>query len=420
MYDKEYGGLATSNDPGVLDIIKRIGTIVSLSKGYQNGFWNYVPGVNVALRLNDFWKILNECVGLFDDIVKFGVQVAKNIVGLFTSYDRLYYSSYMTYNLPCRVDLDEGKFNCKLMSGYDLNKAGLPKQGGVNNINPLDDFGDDLAALAQTLKDFRAGSGSDITFSGAELEYILFGSNSEIANQLYVFVAFLFCRLLTTIPAVLGNAEAELMAGATTIGYPVVMALLIIGETFVDTLLLVNGENLDFYERTIHLSPSGIVKLTADQLTIVGKKASNALKERFDAKSRVLKKKFEDTQGSERYQELKGRLDKDPYKTSDKSPVGEALESYKKSFGQFSYRDFCLVLLLLTVSENQQMTRLSNLIQMESLWYYTQTEPRDAGFDIRKAYAAIDAQAEVKISWSLPSVTGSSWLTANRRQVRGY
>ncbi|MFR1949962.1 MAG: hypothetical protein ACLS3D_08285 [Roseburia hominis] len=60
-------------------------------------------------------------------------------------------------------------------------------------------------------------------------------------------------------------------------------------------------------------------------------------------------------------------------------------DNYTSELLKFNYREYCFMLLLLTVTKEQQLARLQNLIQTETLYYYQQ-KGVDYTFDLRSSY----------------------------------
>ena len=265
---------------------------------------------------------------------------------------------------------------------------------------------DDLAALINTIKSAAAGSGDDITFSGAELEYVLFGSNSEIANQLYVFCALYLVRLLLDIPAILSNAEVQSLAAASTFGYPVVMILEILAEPLAETIVLVNGGSVNLVPTTIFLTPTGLPKLITQLISICSFTTAQT-----EAIQGELVSAFGATQDDYNYQKTLN-----DYQSSGGGGSGSA---YLTGLTSLTYREYCFILMLLTVTKEQQMGRLSNLIQMESLYYY-KTKGASYVFDLRNAFTFIEAETNISVKQMLPSLADSSLFTIDRKHYRGY
>lgn len=400
-YNETLGGLpgSSSAEGGVMSVVSEIGSILTDIKDFTVNLGT----LKFLKALEALKSLIEDIIDLFENIGQFAIDVCNNIINLLTSYDRLYYSTYTTFNLPCRTDYKNGNLSFKTMTGYSLSSSTLPKQ----NINSSSaNIFDDLSALINTIKSAAAGSGDDIAFSGAELEYILYGSNSEIANQLYTFIALYLMRLLMDIPAVLANAEVQSLAASSTFGYPVVMVLMILAEPLAETVLLVNGDSVPLYTTTIYLTPTGLPKLI-QQLVSVCKLTTD----QQNAVKGKLVTAFGSTQDDYDYQ--KTLNDFQSTGTSGNSSI------LSNSFFKFNYREYCFFLLLLTVTEEQQMARLSNLIQMETLSYY-KTKGAAYTFNLKNSYTYLSVDANVSVKQMLPSLADSSLFNIDRKHYRGY
>lgn len=76
-------------------------------------------------------------------------------------------------------------------------------------------------------------------------------------------------------------------------------------------------------------------------------------------------------------------------------------------------------MLLLTVKREQQIARLANLIQMETLSHYSK-QGAPYVFDLRKSYTFLHAEADVKVNQMLPALIDSKKFQIKREQYRGY
>ena len=72
-----------------------------------------------------------------------------------------------------------------------------------------------------------------------------------------------------------------------------------------------------------------------------------------------------------------------------------------------------------TVTKEQQLARLQNLIQTETLYYYQQ-KGVDYTFDLRSSYTYLRTEADVKVKQMLPALIDSSLFEITREQYRGY
>ena len=395
-YIENLGGLpgADSADGGVLAIITDIGNLISSA----NSFSEKLLTLKWGKALKEAKKILDTIISLGNNILSFAVSIANNIAGIFTSYDRLYYTTYTTFNLPCRTDFYSGTPGFTAMTGYSLTYDSLPKKTQSSTLTLVDD----LVVLIDQIKTASKGTGTDLTFCGAELEYILFGSNSEVANQMFAFVSLYLLRLLLNLPAISLNAEVQALAASSTLGYPIIMALEYFVEPLLDTILLVNDSSVDFYKTQIYLTPTGLPTYLIE-LTSLLKGMTSSDK---SAMSTEIAEAFGMSADDYNYQQtLKKYSD---VKVS--SPPG---------IFKFDYREYCFLLLLLTVSKEQQMARLSNLIQMETLNYYKNTG-KDYVFNLAHAYSFVNAEVTVDVKQIMPSLIDSSLFSVTRTQHRGY
>lgn len=397
-YNNNLGGLpgADSADGGPLAIITDIGNIIGAATKFKQDLLT----LKWLSALKEAKKFVTSIIDLGQHIFEFVKGILVNIASLFISYDRLYYSTYTAFNLPCRTDFTSGVPSFIGMTNYKLNASSLNVKGVSSNLTVVDD----IVVLIQQIKSAASGTGSDLTFSGAELEYVLFGSNSEVANQMYTFVCIYLLRLLLNMPLVFSNPEVQSIATASTLGYPVIMILVTFVEPLIDTVMLVNGLKIPFIKTSVYMTPSGIVKLIPDLLPLC-KMMTQSEK---DAMESNLSETFGIAKDDYNYQKTLQKYDGSA--TSTKTP---------SKFFEFTYREYCFFLLLLTVTDKQQVGRLQNLIQMETLYYY-QNKGVNYTFDLRKSYTYIEVDANVTVKQLMPSLIDSSLFTIDRKMYRGY
>lgn len=397
FYNTELGGLlgADADGGGVMAVVTDIGNIVSSI----SSFGKNLEGFKLLSALENLYTLIKSIANLLTDIARFAIDICKNISELFSSYDRLYYSTYATFNLPCRTDNTSGSLSFSAMTGYSLNGTSLPDQGIPDSGVTV--FGDLVAAI-DAIRSWANSYGDDLTFSGAELEYILYGSKTEISNQIYTFFALYMLRLLLDVIPVTANTEVQSLAAASTFGYPVVMVIEILAEPLVDTVLLVSGAEVPLIETTIYLTPSGLPDLLEGLQSI--KKFTADDKENL--KSSLV--------GA-----FSSSVDDYDYQQTLNTSKGINLSKTVKKFTKFNYREYCFMLMLLTVTKEQQFARLKNLIQMETLYYYQQ-QGASYIFDLRKSYTFLHTKVSADVKQMLPSLVDSSLFTAEREQYRGY
>ncbi|MBR2048766.1 MAG: hypothetical protein IJ960_09245 [Oscillospiraceae bacterium] len=392
-FDGLPGGTNTTGD--VISLVTSLGsalkdaaTLTANLQGYR--FWEILDTLS---------RLGHDLIDLFIAIVEFLKTVVSNIGELLMGPDRILLSTYCTYNLTCRTDFNTSKSEMSLitLTGYSVGKDSFPENTNKAQIPVFGEF----YQLVNTITQCMNGTGADRTFSGAELEYVLFGSNSEVANQLYVFCALYIIRAVLCIPAITGNAEVQSLAAAATLGYPVVMGLYYLLEPLVQTILLANGKDQPMIPTTVYLSPSGIPKLLAELVKFL--KFTD--KEKEDIKSKMIKA----IDGSQENYDYNAKL----YEYTN-SPEYDAIDT-----PDFSYRDFCLVLMIMTVRQERMVERLANVIQMETLCYYT-NEEEPFTFDLRKSFTYVQAETDATVSQIIPDLIESSIFNVHREQYRGY
>lgn len=398
-YNQNFGGLPGGDAAGggLIEVVRSIGTLCNTVKTVKEEW-------DDKAYISALWELRNlggNIIDVFASIGEMIVGFIDSIEELFAGYDKWYYSAYCAYTLTCRTDHDQtGGVSMSTMTG-SVGPNSFPEEEQNMEI-PV--FGE-ISALINTINTYINSTGSDLSFSGAELEYILLGSNSEIANQLYVFAIMYLIRLITCAPAISSNVEVQALAASATLGYPVVMGLYYFLEPLVQTILLVNGKSQSLLATTIYLSPSGLPKLVealVDFCHLTDREAKKLGQNMVDAFSA----------SQEDYDAEKNKLD-----ISVDGDKGD--QKKKKKAFELDYRDYCLIILLITVKKEQQIARLSNIIQMETLTYY-KNMGASFTFDLRKAYTYIDAKADVDVSQIMPSLTESSWFSVTRQISRGY
>ncbi len=284
-------------------------------------------------------------------------------------YQRALASGYMVYNLPNRTNdanqMEYNKTNKSVMlsltgegvTGFKYNNIARPAVVTGQNGNITAPEGKTIfEELGEFMNNLKAGGGSDKMFKGAELEYIMAGTNSELANQTVTFFDLYFLRLLVDIPSVFGDGEVDAIAGAANIACWVVYILYIIAEPFCDTVLLVNKQDVPLIKTKCWLTATNAVNFISK------------LGEAVLANS-PLKADLEEFTGE--------------YSTGE----GEKID------GGIDYKTHILLLLMINVEPNTQIARLSDLIDLETKEYYRQNGKI---FSMSKAYTAVQVSGTVK------------------------
>ncbi len=407
-YNNNLDGLpgAGKTDGGAKNVIEQISNTIRSMQELKRS----LATMDLVNLLKEIKEVIVGIIGTIYALVDFARGICANIWELITGgYDRMYYSTYATFNLPCRTD---DSFTC--MTGYTI--SGLPQQDTTGNVGSAFD---DLAVLIETIDNYtRGGTGDDLTFSGAELEYVLYGSNSEVANQLYTFLVIYLIRALADIVPVVTNVEAQSLAAASTFAYPLVMGMIILLEALAETILLANGSEIAFWDTTVFLTPTGLPKLIGE-LTSVISLTSEQEEELKSGLVNAFGATDDDYDYNKYLNDQQQPPKKEDNKDDNKNKFLENMTGYVKGLLEFNYREYCFLILLLTVEEEQQLARLSNLIQMETLYYYQQ-EGVEEIFDLRNAYTYLYTKADVQVNQMLPAMIDSDKFRVTREQYRGY
>lgn len=362
-------------------------------------------------------------------------DILINLVSMFAG-DRLLYTTYATFNLPCRTDCSgtgNGGISMKTMTGTTVSTRVSQSSGSLPPVKQtfnVPAFGE-IGALVQTINTRKNGGGSDPAFCGAELEYMLYGSNSEMVNQLVTFLSLYLVRLLCSIPTIMADPEVQGLAASATLGYPVVIALFVILEPLVQTILLTNGAAQKFIPSDVYLSPSGIPSLLNDLFDFCH--IPNSVSESIEsAMVTAVSKSEEDYAYNKEMKEYQNEMKERAKGKTKAKPIGnvqrqlksegqQAWEKYKKSFFTFEYREYCYLLLSLTVNEPEFLNRLANLIETETKYYYSTCEAdKSHGFTLSHAYTNISVSVNANINQMLPSLLSADIFRISRENYRGY
>lgn len=310
-------------------IVKSVQSFTEAITAYKDG----IKKRKILKILEAQIKIFKSVVEFLNAIVGWATKVASSILGLVKNGIKELYNSailfgYGAYNLPNRTNFYSGK----TLSGYDYKQI-FKLSGGAYKPN---EFG----GCFKNLDTFNSANGKDAMFKGAEAEYILSGTSSERGNQCAVFFNLYMIRLiLDFIPALVENNEVSAMAATLGPAGIILKIVVVIVEPLLDTLILVGNESASEYlfKKQLYLTPSGISELAKD----LAGNASQTFKDRL---SEVF---------------TKGKKQKG-------SEGGKNNDSVTKGYISAKYTDHILIMMMLTVSQSDFMSRMQNLIQLES------------------------------------------------------
>lgn len=348
-----------------------------------------------GLKLLKFIKAFADLCDSIATVFSSGIQLAislvnkvKDFANMFVSdeaslLDFMLLAGYMVHDLPNRTTDFK---NDSALTGYSYDGFGTNKnRSGIPSVSGIE-------GLAKFMKDAHNG-GSDTTFDGAELEYIVAGTQSEVMNQVVAFMQVYFLRLILDIKAVFTDPAVIAMAATATIASWAVYVLVLFGEPLCDTVILVNestnsGDGCYLLKSRCYLSPSGVANLI-DKIANIAVSNSNVK----DAIVNDLKD---------------GISAKDPWS----SDIGAIPPSVT-----FDYEDHLFLCIAFLVTETDLISRFTDLVQVEAKDHYTNT-----GFNINKTYACITCKAKVTFNpfISVFEATDSSPFVIEYEQDRSY
>lgn len=301
-------------------------------------------------------------------------------------YDLMLLTSYLNYTLPNRTNAgpvdyttgDDGDTKTIVLegsaiTGYKYSEIIVP-QTAMDQVKPLG-----FNALANFVEGLN-GNGPHNMFKGAELEYIIAGTESEIMNQTITFLDIMFIRLIANIGTVFTDSNVSTIAASATIASWAVYILYIVLEPLVDTFLIVNDGEVPLIKSSCYLTPSGIDNLL-ESIPQEGFRA--ALK---SATSGI------------------GGLQ--PGKT-----VGIGNKSTA-----INYSTYCMLIMMITLTEKQMLIRFSNIIHLEASAYYGDKQD----FYINKTYTSMEITVPIELNSMLDVVDFGGSLSADIKRERGY
>jgi len=294
-----------------------------------------------------------------------------NLLQLFQSYERAYLANYSVYNMPSRVDHSvlAASTSFQPLTGAEMGSWSYRERPSpISNIPLLGE----VMGLINTGRGMFGGQNQK-TFYGADVEYILYGTRSEVVNQVFTLVDLYLLRFLVDAIPVLWLTQQDpalLAAQAFTFGLSTLAVMFL--EPLADCYVLVNGGNVSMVKTTLYISVKGIGNLVSEAINI-------------DKISELLK-----------------------------------LGTTSLEILPFSYKDHCFLLMCIVPTKEQMLARIQNIVQMESSFYYNM---RDGtyGFDLEQAYTFIGTEVNAKVNNFLPvpEVLRSSFRVT-RSMMRGY
>lgn len=362
---------ATGGDSPQQQFLNAIQSVLNSVEELKTGF----KELNLVKMLVALGKIIGNTGKAIGEIFSMIWEKLTNVVekaGLVftgegrTIYEDLLIDGYMVHNLPNRLS---GRSNVKinLATGEQYTTLNDKTLSGFK-------FKDIPCAPAKTISisgngiskaqnAMNVNGGTDDMFCGAELEYIVAGTKSEVANQTFTFLDVYFLRLLFDLPAVFMDGKVAGIAAAATVASWVVYILYILAEPLCDTVLLVNGGEVPVIRTECYLSGG---QQTANFVKKLGKAVSNS----------------GDVQNL-----ISASADKMVEGVEESSNVVKS-NSLWQDMMDIDYKTMVLLDLLLVVDTKDVLDRFKNIIQLEC-------HKKNDKFNLSQAYCIADFSAEV-------------------------
>lgn len=394
LNDEVASGLASDNGPyakfleGISDLIDEINGL-SGGDDSDESIWDKIKGFIDSLFgiFEAVEKVLSsilDLVGTFISKISDFIEAVKKPENF---YDFFLLAGYMIHNLPNRLtELDSES----AITGYpysDLPTDNISSSSGFNNTG--------LGDLAGYLKEDTDGSGGNRVFKGAEVEYIMAGTRSEIMNQLVAFMQIYMIRLLLNLPVVFTDGSVSSMATTANIFGWIVYLVILLAEPLCDTILIVKGGEINLLKNKCFLTPTGIPDLIEAYKDLrVNSLVTGAL------------------------ESLKGNLENVDHGSSSSS--GDNSSGALDDVLNIGYEDHLLICIVLMLPKDQLLTRFANLIQIEAKQYYSTHGGKP--FDINKAYTCVTCDATVTYYpfISIFEAAGLSTFSVDYEQDRSY
>lgn len=391
LNDEVASGLAADNGPyakfleGVSDLIDEVNGL-SGGDDSDESIWDKIKGFIDSLF--GIFEAVEKVLSSILDLVKTFIEKISDFIEAVKQpenfYDFFLLAGYMIHNLPNRLtELDSES----AITGFpysDLPTDNISSSSGFNNTG--------LGDLAGYLKEDSDGSGGNRVFKGAEVEYIMAGTRSEIMNQLVAFMQIYMIRLLLNLPIVFTDGSVSSMAATANIFGWIVYLVILLAEPLCDTILIVKGGEINLLKNKCFLTPTGIPKLIEAYKDLgVNTLVTNTL------------------------ESLKGNLENVDQSSSENNSGG----AFKEALN-IGYEDHLLICIALMLPKDQLLTRFANLIQIEAKQYYSTHGGKP--FDINKAYTCVTCDATVTYYpfISIFEAAGLSTFSVDYEQDRSY
>lgn len=364
---------------------------------------------------------------------------------------------YGVYNMPNRTNYSDGSS----LTGYEYSNI-FEMAGGTYNIGFLDgDF--------WHYPKMDNVEGRDKLYKGAELEYLLTGSNSEKGAQVGTFFNGFLLRLVSNLPAI---ASSDWITETSVTGpfVVVVFVILLLLESFIDMILLVNKQSVSLIKMKAYMSTEGISnfiedfskcrglndetakqikKGTQDTADKIAAEAKNKINSTFggttesseesdnndskteNAESKATKDTTKPDNDNSNSENNASKATKDSTKPqNDNSNSGNTVPQEpkettateamglkdEKGLMKLDYGEHCLILMLLGTNQDQYLMRLQNLVQLEAKEKYKEK----TDYHLSKAYTGITATTEYQLNEFVPITKSTGGFKLDCTKTLGY
>lgn len=378
-------------DFGANDFSNCVGTAAIV--GFLDAIERFTHPDNIFDLLIGLVELIGSIVALIVAITSWATVFIYNIVRIISDGidgelgNNFLMCGYAVYNFPNRTNYN--KDDAITFTGYDFyNEMYRGVMGG--SASPMDPESkiDELSSLLGEA--VRGEPGTDPTFKGAEVEYLLCGYSNEKLNQAGAFYNLLMLRMLLDFIPILLDSEVKEEASAAGPYAWIIYILIIIVEPLFDTFILVNGGDQYLYKHFIYLTPSGVEKLVEDVIAVCG--AASAIKDLAD--------------------------DAKSLSTGEGSPSSDY--EFEGLF-KCSYTEHMWLLLFLSTDADSLMDRVQNLVCYESTAYY---QYHAEEFDFNKTYTYVHSTVNYNINpmfdFSSMTETGIIDQTIKSDRYTGY
>lgn len=371
---------------GSFDLIETLKNIVSDIGSISSNIGKLFSIIGL-LNFAKIFKNIVDAVGRITDNLKSAMSFFANALSKTSVYKKILLGGYVNY-----MTSDRTTYEGKCLTGAKFN---LREQEPSTELNS--NIISDLSALVSTISKSVSG-GSDKCFVGAEKEYIIYGSSSEMVNQCSTFGTIYILRIFMNLLAIFKSGEVASIAAACTIASPVVYLIYILVEPLVDTVILVNGGEVPIMKNLVYLTPSGLQSLIEHFSSI--KLNTEEINQ--------AKVGFLDSLGQTKYAEVQSAFPSDN--------ISDTKNAKDKKIWQISYSDMLLLMITICISKDRILERMSNLIAMETNEYLK----GQGKFDLDYSYTYIRTEASFTTNEFI-SISEKSGINSKKRIVyRGY